>query len=170
MHLETHERKGAPLYLPERGFRSFFERLAKQGLLRLYHARLKDGRSISSQLVLLGPHSTSHTISAAADAKYLGLGGTPFLRWKVFEHLAELGYLANDLTDAELNPVTHFKSQLGGDLETCLVLSRQDSAVFRSGEIFVRLLHRTRNGVAAAARKLFPHKAQPSSRGQEQGQ
>jgi hypothetical protein len=167
MHLETHQRKGAPLYLPEKAFRNFFEGLAKQGVLRLYHARLKDGQSISSQLVLLGPHSTSHTISAAADAKHLGLGGTPFLRWKVFESLAKLGYLANDLTDAELNPVTHFKSQLGGDLETCLVVSRQDSAVFRSGEALVRLLHRARNGAVAAARRAAPRKAQLPPPGQE---
>lgn len=154
MHMETHVRKGAPLYLPEKAFRGFFERLAKQGLLRLYHARLKDGQSISAQLVLLGPHPTSHTISAAADSKHLGVGGTPFLRWRVFESLSGLGYLANDLTDAELNAVTHFKSQLGGDLETCLVVSRPDSAGFRSAEGLVRFVHRARGGIARLVQKV----------------
>jgi hypothetical protein len=62
-----------------------------------------------------------------------------------------LGYAANDLTDAELNPVTHFKSQLGGNLETSLVLSGRDSGRFRSHTALLR-------GVGAAkqiARPLY---------------
>jgi Acetyltransferase (GNAT) domain len=159
MHVETHERKGAPLYLPGKAFREFFEGLAKQGLLRLYHARLADGKSISSQLVLAGGHPTSHTISASADSKYLNIGGTPFLRWKVFQDLSKLGYTANDLTDAELNPVTHFKSQLGGDLETCLVVSRSDSSGFRFGETLAQFANRARGGVGAIKRKLTERKS-----------
>ena len=68
--------------------------------------------------------AVSHTVSAAADADHLRMGATAFLRWKVLESLSALGYKANDLTDAALNPVTHFKSQLGGNLETCLVFER----------------------------------------------
>jgi hypothetical protein len=52
------------------------------------------------------------------------MGATAFLRWKVFEVLSGLGYAANDLTDAALNSVAHFKSQLGGTLEMCLILEK----------------------------------------------
>jgi hypothetical protein len=122
MHLETHARKGAPLYLPQAAFAHYFLRLRALGLMRLYHARLPDGRSISAQLVLASPHPVAHTVSASADAEFLALGATAFLRFKVFEDLNARGYQANDLTDAALNPVTHFKSQLGGDLELALTL------------------------------------------------
>jgi hypothetical protein len=66
-------------------------------------------------------------VCAAADAKHLNLGASSFLRWKVFEDLAGQGYEGNDLTDAALNPVTHFKSQLGADLEMCLTFKTPDS-------------------------------------------
>ena len=122
LHLETHERKGVEVYLPRPAFERYFHRLRAAGLMRLYHARLPDGRSISAQLVLGGPHPVAHTVSAAADARYLNLGATAFLRWKVFEDLKARGHEGNDLTDAALNPVTHFKSQLGGDLEIGLTL------------------------------------------------
>jgi hypothetical protein len=122
MHLETHDRKGAAVYLPRPAFERYFLRLRAAGLMRLYHARLSDGRSVSAQLVLAGPHPVAHTLSAAADAQFLALGATAFLRFKVFEDLHARGYQANDLTDAALNPVTHFKSQLGGDLELNLSL------------------------------------------------
>jgi hypothetical protein len=169
LHVETHERKGAPLYLPGKAFREYFEALSKKGLLRLYHARTKDGKSISSQLVLTSEHPTSHTISASADAKYLNTGATPFLRWKVFENLSQLGYQANDLTDAELNSVTHFKSQLGGDLETCLVASRPESTSFRFGDGLTRFANRARGGVGAVRRKLTerrPQQTQPAQSSQ----
>lgn len=160
LHVETHDRKGAPLYLPGKAFKEYFETLSKKGLLRLYHARMKDGQSISSQLVLASGHPTSHTISASADAKYLNIGATPFLRWKVFDSLSRLGYTANDLTDAELNPVTHFKSQLGGDLETCLVASRPESASFRFADGLTLFTNRARGGVRAVKRKLTERKRQ----------
>jgi hypothetical protein len=122
MHLETHERKGVEVYLPRPAFERYFRRLRAAGLMRLYHARLVDGRSISAQLVLGGLHPVAHTVSAAADARYLNLGATAFLRFKVFEDLKARGHEGNDLTDAALNPVTHFKSQLGGDLELGLTM------------------------------------------------
>jgi hypothetical protein len=131
LHAQIHERKGVRLYLPEASFRLYFARLRSKGLARLYHARLADGSAVSSQLVLLGPHPVSHTVSAATDASHLKLGATAFLRWQVFERLAEAGFAANDLTDAALNPVTHFKAQLGGDLQMCLLLEAPESAAFR---------------------------------------
>jgi hypothetical protein len=124
MHRRTAERKGAPLYLPERAFRQYFEKLKTLGLCRLFHSRLPDRRSISSQLVLLGSHPVSHTVCAAADEEFLNMGATAFLRWKSFEALSRLGCTGNDLTDAALNPVTQFKSQLGGDLEMGLQLTQ----------------------------------------------
>jgi len=134
LHYETHIRKGAPLYLPKEAFRRYCESLQRRGLGRLFFALLKDGRPAAVQLVLLGDHATTHTVCAAADAEYLNLGTTPFLRWAVFEELSRLGYQANDLTDAALNTVTRFKSQLGGDLVTNLVLKRPDKATFVWGE------------------------------------
>lgn len=131
MHLETHRRKGAPLYLTSDAYRSFVQRLKSAGLARLYHARLSDGRPAASQLVLTGSHPVTHTVCAGADEEFLNLGSTPFLRWKVFEDLARLGYEANDLTSAWLNPVTRFKSQLGGDLVTNLSIEKTPSRAWR---------------------------------------
>jgi hypothetical protein len=131
LHAQVHERKGARLYLPATAFRRYFDRLRNQGLARLFHARLPGGEPVSSQLVLLGPHPVTHTASAAADAAHLKLGATAFLRWNVFRRLAELGYAANDLTDANLSSVTHFKAQLGGDLEMGFLLEAPESARFR---------------------------------------
>jgi hypothetical protein len=125
MHEVTSSRKGTDLYLPREPFRHYVETLRAAGLCRLYHARLTNGRSVAAQLVLLGPNPVSHTVSAATDPDFLSMGATAFLRWKVFEALAELGSKGNDLTDAALNPVSHFKSQLGGELKQCLVLERR---------------------------------------------
>lgn len=133
LHLDTHRRKGAPLYLPEASFRAYFERLRSLGLCRLFHARLPDGRSVASQMVLAGAHPVSHTVSASADAEMQKLGANPFLRWRAFEALAAAGCTANDLTDASLNPVTHFKSQLGGRLELCLAAVAPKTRTARAG-------------------------------------
>ena len=130
LHEQTHNRKGTALYLPQKNFERYFKRLKSQGLCSLYHARTAAGQAISSQLVLLGRHPVCHTVSAGADAAFLKTGATAFLRWRAFEHMSKLGYSANDLTDAQLNPVTHFKSQFGGTLEMNLVLSRPDRTAF----------------------------------------
>jgi hypothetical protein len=132
LHRRTLDRKDAAAYLPEPAFRAFFQRLRVAGLCRLYQARLPDGRSVAAQLVLTGPHPVSHTVSAAADPEFLPMGVNAFLRWKSFEALSGLGFAANDLTDAALNPVTHFKSQLGGDLVTCFVLESPPSRRWRA--------------------------------------
>jgi Acetyltransferase (GNAT) domain len=152
MHVETHERKGSPVYLPQAAFERYFRRLRAAGLARLYHARLPDGRAICTQLVLAGRHRVGHTMSAAAEAQHLGLGATAFLRYKVFEDLSKRGYLALDLTDAALNPVSHFKSQLGGDLELGLTLEAPPSPRVR----LWRLGRTAYRGVRQALRALRP--------------
>lgn len=125
LHETTLTRKSATLYLPKPEFAAFFERLRAQGLARIFHARLPDGRPIATQLVLLGPYATSHSVCAGGDPEFAKLGAQAFLRWRVFEHLAGLGYASNDLTDAALNSITHFKSQFGGNLVTSYVLAAQ---------------------------------------------
>ena len=123
LHALTLGRRGVHTYLPEQAFRGFFAQLHGAGLARLQHARLPDGTAIASQLVLLGAHPVCHTACAGMDPAYSRLGATAFLRWRGFEALAAQGYVGNDLTDAALNSVTHFKAQLGGTLETALVLT-----------------------------------------------
>lgn len=134
LHELTLGRKHAAVYLPAAPFRAWFDRLRSAGLCRLYHARLPDGQVIASQLVLTGAHPLSHTVSAAADPAHLKLGVNAFLRWRAAEALAAAGYAANDLTDAALNPVTHFKSQLGGELVCCQVLQSPRSLRWRAWE------------------------------------
>jgi hypothetical protein len=158
LHEATHLRKGASLYLPHAAFRAFFDELRAKDLARLYHARLPDGRVIATQLVLTG-HPVTHTVSAAADAGFLNLGASSFLRWSVFELLARDGYQGNDLTDAALNPVTHFKSQLGGELQLNLELSRPDHLVWRMGDAAAsasRLARRAARRVLKRQRKASP--------------
>ena len=130
LHWQTHQRKGAPLYLPEKAFRRFFERVHACGLARLGHAVYQD-KVVASQLMLVGPHAVSHTVCAGADEDHLRLGASAFLRWQGFLSLHRDGYAANDLTDASLNPVTRFKSQLGGDLTPTISIVRSDSLLFR---------------------------------------
>jgi len=59
------------------------------------------------------------------------MGASAFLRWKAFGALQRDGFLANDLTDASLNPITRFKSQLGGALTASYAVSRTDSPLYR---------------------------------------
>ena len=164
LHLKTAARKSAGIYLPQAEYKRYFNRLRNQNFCRLFHARLPSGQVISSQLVLTGGHPVSHTVSAATDADHLRSGVTAFLRWKAFERLAELGCEANDLTDAELNPVTHFKSQLGGELQMNLVLSRPD----RLGFVAEKSLSRAKSTLAqlasSAAAALRPPSRQTDER------
>ena len=92
-------------------------------MARLGHA-VFDGKVIASQLMLTGTHPVAHTVCAGADEDYLRLGASGFLRWHGALALARDGYRANDLTDAGLNPVTRFKSQLGGELTATWSVSR----------------------------------------------
>jgi hypothetical protein len=154
LHQQTHVRKGAALYLPQAGFRRYFERLRSQNLCRLFHARTPEGRVMASQFVLLGSHPVCHTVSAGTDGEFLKTGVTAFLRWKSFERLAQMGYAGNDLTDAALNPVTHFKSQLGGDLHLNLVLTKPDRGGFRAETMAYRAGSATKRSVRAVLARL----------------
>ena len=80
--------------------------------------------------MLTGPGRVAHTVCAGADEDYLRMGASAFLRWRAFESLAQAGYAANDLTDASLNPVTRFKSQLGGELRATLSVSKTFSQLY----------------------------------------
>ncbi|MFQ5499367.1 MAG: GNAT family N-acetyltransferase [Candidatus Zixiibacteriota bacterium] len=152
LHYQVHQRKGAPLYLSRNTFRIYFDSLRAHNLCRLFQARLPDGRSVAAQLVLTGDHPVSHTVCAGADGHYLNTGCTPFLRWKSFCALAKLGYRANDLTDAALNSVTRFKSQLGGTLEATSVISHTGSRAYRIDRSLRSALQRTRSLVSSAVR------------------
>ncbi len=151
LHHEVHSRKNAPLYLPREPFARYVRDLRAASLGRLYHARLKSGESVASQLVLTGPFKMTHTVCAGAHGAYLKIGTTPFLRWKVCEDLHLLGYTGNDLTDAALNEVTRFKSQLGGELRQNFVLKRPDSSRFTWYSRYLA----GRSLIGAAARKLL---------------
>jgi hypothetical protein len=126
----------------------------------LYQARLPDGRVAATQLVLLGTHPVTHTVCAGAEPQWQKLGTTPYLRWKVFEDLAEAGYAGNDLTDAALNPVTRFKSQLGTELTMNLVVSRPDKWLYNYGRDLTRLIRR----VNMYVRRRVPRRSQQGSR------
>ena len=139
LYATTHERKGAPLCLPREPFRRFVETLRKRGLGRIYHARMPDDSVLASQLVLTGPHPVAHVVCAGSDAATQKLGASPFLRWKVFGDLHAAGYHGNDLTDAAVNSVTRFKSQLGCELRLCLQVQRRDHWPMRVQE-FVKTL------------------------------
>lgn len=145
MHWQTHCRKGAPAYLPQERFAAWFHTLRECGLCRLYHVR-RDGESIATQLVLTGPHPVSHTVAAAADAEHLQSGCNAFLRWRVFEDLAQRGVQANDLSDAGINDVTRFKSQLGGELRMGLTVTRPDALGFRLRNTLGRATARIQSG------------------------
>jgi Acetyltransferase (GNAT) domain len=152
LHSLTLGRRRVPTYLPEAAFRAFFARARAAGLARLQHARLPDGTVIASQLVLLGRNKVSHTACAGMDPEYARLGATAFLRWRGFEALAQLGYEANDLTDAALNSVTHFKAQLGGSLECAHVLTSPPSLRARAGHTLERSVRLPRAAVGRLLR------------------
>ena len=126
LHLQTHERKGAPLYLPKEQFAKYFIEIRSSGLGKLYQARLADGRAVAGQIVLFGQAGRSYTVCAGADSEFLNLGTTPWLRWEAFKVLSAAGYTSNDLTDAALNEITRFKAQLGGDLITNMIIQQPD--------------------------------------------
>lgn len=153
LHARTMERKGARPYLSAAGFRSYFAALSAAGLGRLFHARQPDGRSVASQLVLLGPGGRCHMAAAAADEAALRSGASAFLRWKSFEALGAAGCSSVDLTDASLNAVTHFKSQLGGELKLLLVLDAPRALSYRLGLAARGAYARARAAAAGALRR-----------------
>jgi hypothetical protein len=144
----------AALYLPDAPFRRWFELLHRSGLCRLFHARMPSGESIAAQIVLLGDHPVSHTVSAAIDPEHRRLGAAAFLRWRTFEWLAHQGKTGNDLTDASLNSVTHFKSQLGGELVTNLVISTPGTSRWRALTAIESAYTGLRHNAGAAVRRV----------------
>ncbi|HKI82745.1 MAG TPA: GNAT family N-acetyltransferase [Candidatus Krumholzibacteria bacterium] len=154
LHDEIHRRKGVPLYLREPRYREYYLKLRERSLCKLFHARLPQGQSIASQLVLLGPHPISHTVCAGAAEEYLKTGASVFLRWKACEALAADGYEGNDLTDAELNPVTRFKSQLGAELKLSFMLHRQDAVGWRVRNAALRPFNFSRRALRAVQRRI----------------
>ena len=123
LHAATHDRTGAPIYLPRDAFRAFCDDLRSAGLAILDEARAPGGEVAAAQLVLLG-HPVTHTVAAGTDPRHAKTGATAFLRWSAFEDLAGRGHVANDLTDAALASVARFKAALGADLELTLVARR----------------------------------------------
>ncbi len=154
LHTNTMERKGQAPYLPEPAFRQYFETLQAANLCRLFHARLPDGRPIATQLVLLGPSPVTHTVSAAADPEFLRTGVAALLRWKAFKAVSAMGFSGNDLTGAGLSPVTHFKSQLGGDLQLFLVASSPRTLRYRLGSRAEGYFRKSRSALENAARRI----------------
>lgn len=152
LHTEALARQGQAPYLPSARFAPFLQRLRAGGLGRLFFARMPDGTPGAMQLVLTGPCAVTHTVCAGADLEPQRLGASAFLRWRVFEALAAAGHSANDLTDAALNRVTHFKSQLGADLALCHVVQSPPSLRWRVAEAGAGLLRRGR-GLAASLRR-----------------
>lgn len=144
LHASIMQRRKHEQYLPEALFRGFFQELRAASLCRLFEVRAPGGRVVASQLVLLGPNPVCHVCAAATDKEFQRSGVSAFLRWKSFEALSELGYAAADLTDAALNSVTHFKSQLGGELEMTLLLDAPRSLAYRIGSGAKALLARMR--------------------------
>lgn len=150
LHHDVHQRKGARLYLPREAFRRYVADLRAADLAELHHARLPTGEVVATALVIADGHPVAHLVAAGSDAAHQAVGANPFLRWKIMERLLERGYRGLDLTDAALNEVTRFKSQLGGELVPAFVLERPPSRR-------ARLLHARaglRGRIGALARRI----------------
>lgn len=154
LHSTTLDRHGAGVYLPRDAFRAFYAALRRSGLGQLFQVRAKDGTPVAAQLTFLGPHAVTHTACAGADPEANKLGASAFLRWSAFEALASLGYRGNDLTDATLNPITHFKSQLGGSLELSMVLQSRRTRRFRLNQAAESAMRRARGRAGIVVRRL----------------
>jgi lipid II:glycine glycyltransferase (peptidoglycan interpeptide bridge formation enzyme) len=159
LHAATLARHDVGAYLPRENFRRYFEGLRSRALASLFHVRAQDGRVAASLLVLLGGNNVSHSVSAASDPGFNRAGASVLLRWNVFQALAERGYAANDLTDASLDSVGHFKAQLGGALEMSLVLQSPRSARFRAVESLSSRAAHARAAAGRIVRGILPRKA-----------
>jgi len=69
--------------------------------------------------------------------------------------LAALGYDGIDLTDAALNPVTHFKSQLGGELVLNLVVETRGTLRWRMVGTFDAAMRPSKGVVRRLVRPLW---------------
>jgi hypothetical protein len=70
-----------------------------------------------------------------------------------------MGFSGNDLTGAGLNPVTHFKSQLGGDLHLFFVLNSPRTLRYQLGSWTEGLFWRSRLALENAARYIGLNKS-----------
>jgi hypothetical protein len=150
LHEMTMARAHVAPYLPSQAFRTLVESLLAESLARLYLARDSAGNAVAGQLVLTGGYATTHTVCAGTAPDAMETGAAPLLRWTAFRSLSALGHRANDLTDASLNPVTRFKSQLGGDLETTMVLTSPSRARIKLGRAAEAAYLRVRGAAARA--------------------
>jgi hypothetical protein len=155
LHEATMDRKARATYLSRAAFEGFHRALADAGLAELHQARLPDGELAATSLVLRGPFPTAHIVSAAAREEHQSLGVNAFLRWKTFERLGGLGHEGVDLTDAALNPVTRFKSQLGGDLMVSLEVDAPRARRFRTVEGFARAKSTLRRAAGRIVRPVL---------------
>ncbi len=130
-HEEIHLRKRAPLYLSRGAFQRYADAIIAAGLGVIFSARLADGTPAAAQLVLLGDHSSSHTVCAGSFEDTLSSGAAYFLRWRTFVNVGERGYTSNDLTDASIGGVTRFKEQLGGRLTMNMLLKSPQPLRYR---------------------------------------
>ena len=117
---------------------------------------IPDGKPIASQIVLLGDHPVSHTLCAAIDPQLRQMGAAAFLRWRGFELLCRLGKTANDLTDAALNSVGHFKSQFG-KLVTSMVVETKGTIGWRPRTVLSHSYARSRELAAGTVRRIRTH-------------
>jgi hypothetical protein len=113
----------------------------------------EDGFRGCTALDCVGCSRVSHTVSAATDPEHRRLGAAAFLRWRAFEWLAAHGKTGNDLTDAALGSVTHFKSQLGGDLVTNFVIQSPGTIAWRAGSALESGYWRAREKAGALVRR-----------------
>lgn len=130
-HLATCQRKRLSPYLPFERFKTLYTALKMRGCAQIFFAVLPDGKPIAAQIVLSTSHPVTHTWAAGSDAEHLDTGAAAFLRWKVFEDLNKRGFQSNDLTDAMEPHVAKFKSQFGGNLVPCFMVSKINSRALR---------------------------------------
>ena len=155
LHASTMDRKDRGVYLGADRFERYFRALYAQGKATLFHARLADGTSVATAMVLLGNHPVAQTVSAAADPEHQARGTNPFLRWHSFRALHERGFRGVDLTDATLNPVTRFKGQLGGDLVMSLEADAPRTLRFSGWENGNRVYRRLRAIPGSVVRRVL---------------
>jgi hypothetical protein len=143
LHELTMDRHGTAFYLPKPAFQRRF-----QQRIRVVSAACSTlACRMDSRLQLnLSCSGRTPWASAGMDPTHRQLSASAFLHWRVFERLACLGYAANDLTDAALNAVTHFKSQLGGALVLNPVIETAGSATWQAGNAVERLYRHARGG------------------------
>lgn len=131
MHAMTYRRLGLEPYFPRETFRKLYTTLRDRGVAALFFAMMPDGKPVSAQIVLATEHPVTHTWVAGADRDYAHTGISALLRWEVFKIYSQRGYAYNDLTDAMNESVGRFKSQFGGDLVYCPIVSQVNSRMMK---------------------------------------